>query len=89
MNSYIRQRKVKRRLSILGFNLDQTFFGYKPSDRLQLHESLFELIWQGQGRWDFDDVYYMPLPMRRLWIKKLNEKLNPSETTTTDNNSAK
>jgi hypothetical protein len=61
--------------------LDQTFFGYNSSDRIKLHEQLFEIIWAGDGKWNFDTIYHMPLPMRRFWIQKLNEKIVASNTT--------
>lgn len=80
---------MKRRPSNLCFQLDQTFFGYKPEDRLKLHESLFELLWWGEGRWTFDDIYHMPLQMRKLWIAKTNEKIEKryAAVTNTTNNS--
>jgi hypothetical protein len=56
-----------------GFKLDQTFFGFKPKDRIQLHENLFNLIWAGEGRWSWETVYHMPIPIRKLWIKKVND----------------
>lgn len=69
-----------------GFQLDQTFFGFKPTDRVQLHENLFNLIWEGEGRWTFSDIYTMPLPMRRMWTDKVNEKIqkrmSPTSTST-------
>jgi hypothetical protein len=58
-----------------GFRLDQTFFGYKPEDRVTLHENLFNLIWWGEGRWDWNTVYNMPIPIRKLWTKKINDIL--------------
>lgn len=54
--------------------MEQTFFGFKPKDRVKLHEVLFDLVWAGEGRWDLETVYSMPIPMRRFWIKRLNEK---------------
>jgi hypothetical protein len=60
--------------------LDQTFFGFKPADRVILHENLFDLIWYGEGRWTFTDIYNMPIPMRRMWVNKLNEKLHPNKS---------
>jgi hypothetical protein len=60
--------------------LDQTFFGYNSSDRIKLHEQLFEIIWAGDGKWNFDTIYHMPLPMRRFWIQKLNEKIAAANT---------
>lgn len=57
-----------------GFRLDQTFFGFKSSDRAKFHENLFELIWAGDGRWTFTDIYHMPIPMRKFWVNKMNDK---------------
>lgn len=56
-----------------GFQLEQTFFGFSPEDRVKLHESLFDLIWYGQGRWDWETLYTMPVYLRRFWIKKINK----------------
>ena len=54
------------------FNLDQTFFGFKPKDRVELHEQLFNILWAGEGRWSWNDLYYMPVFLRNFYIKKLN-----------------
>ena len=59
--------------SSLGFRLEQTFFGFKPEDRVALHESLFNLVWYGAGRWDWETLYAMPVYIRRFWIKKINK----------------
>lgn len=56
-----------------GFNLEQTFFGFNPADRITFHENLFNLIWYGEGRWTWDDVYYMPIFLRKFWINKINK----------------
>jgi hypothetical protein len=56
-----------------GFRLEQTFFGFKPEDRVQLHSSLFDLIWFGAGRWDWQTLYTMPVHIRRFWISKINK----------------
>jgi hypothetical protein len=87
MNFHMRLRKAVRRPSSLHFQLDQTFFGFKPADRVILHENLFDLIWHGAGRWTFADVYNMPIPMRRMWVKKLNEKLQPNNSSKSTNQS--
>ena len=69
--------------SNLCFHLTQTFFGFKPEDRVVLHESLFNLIWIGAGRWDWETLYTMPVHIRRFWISKINkmqdEKLAAAE----------
>ena len=59
--------------SLPGFRLEQTFFGFKPADRIALHENLFNLIWHGEGRWDWDTIYTMPIHIRRFWTKKVNQ----------------
>ncbi len=59
--------------SLLGFVLDQNFFGFKPEHQVQFHDQLFDLIWAGDGRWDWDVVYNLPIHIRRLWIAKINK----------------
>ena len=66
-----------------GFNLEQTFFGFKPSDRVKLHEQIFDLIWVGEGRWTWTDIYHMPLFLRKFYIKKLNS-IHEKEKTVND-----
>ena len=55
-----------------GFQLDQTFFGFKPEDRVTLHDNLYNLIWHGEGRWTWNDIYYMPIHIRVHWIRRVN-----------------
>jgi hypothetical protein len=55
------------------FQLDLTFFGFDASYRVQLHDTIFNIIWFGEGRWDWDTVYNMPVFLRNFWIKKINE----------------
>lgn len=61
--------------SMQGFKLRQTFFGLRPSDRVQLHENIFNLLWHGEGRWDWDTIYNMPIFLRRFYTKKVNSLL--------------
>ena len=60
--------------SLLGFNLEQTFFGFKPKHRVQLHDKLFDLLWAGEDRFDWDTIYNLPLPIRRFWVTKINKE---------------
>lgn len=62
-----------------GFNLEQTFFGFDAQDRVALHENIFNLIWHGEGRWDWDTVYNMPVHLRRYWIKRVNAIIKDRE----------
>jgi len=64
---------------MLGFRLEQTFFGFKPADRIMLHENIFNMIWWGEGRWDWDTIYTMPIFLRRFWMKKINKILSDKE----------
>ena len=56
-----------------GFQLDRTFFGLDIKDKPRLHDSLFNLLWAGEGRWDWNTLYHMPIWMRTFWINKLNK----------------
>ena len=55
------------------FNLTPTFFGFKPEHQVHFHNQLFDLLWAGEGRWSFDDIYTMPLRIRKLWISRINK----------------
>ena len=59
--------------SLPGFKLNRTFFGLDAKDRPKLHDSLFNLLWAGEGRWDWHTLYNMPIWMRSFWIRKLNK----------------
>lgn len=65
--------------SIVPFLLDQTFFGFKPTDRVILHDAIFRLIWFGEGRWDWDTVYNWPIFLRRFYVNKVNEILEAKQ----------
>lgn len=65
-----------------GFKLEQTFFGFKPADRVALHENIFNLIWFGEGRWDWDTIYNMPIHIRALWTRKVNQIIMMRNTPT-------
>lgn len=58
------------------FQLTQTFFGFNASYRLQLQETIFNMIWFGEGRWDWDTIYNMPVFIRNYWIKRINDISN-------------
>jgi len=71
---------VKREApSKLGFALEQTFFGFNPEDRVSFHENLFNLIWWGEGRWDWDTIYNMPVHIRRFWTRKINKMITEEQ----------
>jgi hypothetical protein len=56
-----------------GFQLEQTFFGFEPDDRVKLHKNIFDLIWHGNGRWDWDTIYNMPIFLRKFYVSQINK----------------
>ena len=71
-----------------GFSLGQTFFGFRPQDQVELHRRLFELLSAGEGRWTWDDIYNLPIRIRRLWISIINkEREERAEKQSQPNNS--
>jgi len=55
-----------------GFQLSLIFSGFNTKYRLQLHETIFDIVWFGEGRWSWQDIYDMPIFLRRYWIKRIN-----------------
>ena len=53
------------------------FFGLGIDYKLGLHEEIFNLCYHGQGGFTWDDVYNLPIFLRRFYLKqiiKFNEK---------------
>lgn len=68
-----------------GFKLDQTFFGFNASYQVKLHENLFEIVWAGEGKWDWETIYNLPVRIRKLWVANINKKrVQESENTEED-----
>jgi len=55
------------------FDLTLNFFGFRPQHQVQFHNQIFDLLWAGEGRWTFEDIYTMPLRIRKLWISRINK----------------
>ena len=65
------------------FQLDLTFFGLTsdlvPQVRANLFSQIHEIVFHGQGGYDWETVYNMPIWLRRFTFHKLKEhyqKLN-------------
>lgn len=69
------------------FNLQLTFFGFKPKDQIFLHNQIFDLLWAGDGRWTFQDIYTMPLRIRKLWVSRINKMREATDDIEQQNNS--
>jgi hypothetical protein len=65
--------------SLLGFQLVPTFFGFKPTDRPALHENIFNMLWHGEGRWTWDEIYQMPIFLRRFYVKQVNKIIHEKQ----------
>jgi len=57
--------------------LDQTFFGIDPSHKVLLHKNLFNLVWYSDGRFSWDTVYSLPIPIRNLITRLIQQQINP------------
>ena len=57
------------------FHSGLTFFGQPPSNRAAIHEELFNIAYYGNG-FNHDDLYNMPVPLRRFYAQKLIEAKN-------------
>ena len=52
-----------------------TFFGQPPSNRAAIHEELFNIAYYGNG-FSHDELYNMPIPLRRFYAQKLIDAKN-------------
>jgi hypothetical protein len=71
---------VLRRASI--FLLVLTFFGLTPEYRKHIFDQIHQIVFHGQGGYNFDDVYNMPLWLRSYTfnqIKKWYDEKNKQE----------
>lgn len=60
------------------------FFGLAPEYKLGLHKEIFSLCYHGQGGFTWEDVYNLPIHLRRFYIMEINkviEERNKAEST--------
>ena len=62
---------MARRTSISPLVL--TFFGLTPKYRQNLFSQIHEIVFHGNGGYDFHTVYNMPIWLRNFTFKKLEE----------------
>lgn len=62
--------------------MDLTFFGLTSDDVPQVRANLFtqihEIVFHGQGGYDYDTVYNMPIWLRKFTFKKIEEYYSKS-----------
>lgn len=65
-----------------------TFFGLTPDYRGNLFTQIHEILFYGQGGYDYDTIYNMPVWLRQFTYKKILEhyekKNNASQTNTVE-----
>jgi hypothetical protein len=67
-----------------------TFFGLTLSYRSNLFSQIHEILFYGQGGYDYDTVYHMPVWLRRFTYNKILEHYEKkNNTTNTVNDSIK
>jgi hypothetical protein len=55
------------------FQFQLTFFGLTPEYRLSIFKIIHEIVFNGQGGYDWNTVYNMPLWLRRFTYETLRE----------------
>lgn len=51
------------------------FFGLEPNYRLGLHEEIFSLCYYGKGGFTWDEVYSLPVHLRRFYINQVKKAI--------------
>jgi len=51
------------------------FFGLTPEYKLGLHQEIFSVCYAGKGGFTFNEVYDMPIHLRRYYIRLLSEQI--------------
>lgn len=52
-----------------------TFFGLTPNYKPLIHTQIFDIVYYGNGGFNWNDVYNMPVWLRKFYIKKIEEAL--------------
>ena len=58
------------------FQWGLSFFGLRPEDRPIIHSEIFDLVFYGNGGFNFNDLYEMPIYLRKFYFKKLQQALD-------------
>lgn len=51
------------------------FFGLGLNYKIGMHEEIFSLCYHGHGGFTWDEVYGLPIHLRRFYIKKVQEAI--------------
>ena len=50
------------------------FFGLQPKHKKQVYEEIFQLVYYGKGGFTFDEVYNLPIYLRKFYLKRLEKQ---------------
>ena len=51
-----------------------SFFGLQPKNKKDIHEEIFQLIYYHKGGFTFDEVYNLPIYLRKFYLKRLEKQ---------------
>jgi hypothetical protein len=51
------------------------FFGLAPDYKLGLHEEIFSLCYYGKGGFTWEEVYSLPIHLRRFYIQQISKAI--------------
>jgi hypothetical protein len=51
------------------------FFGLGPDYKLGLHEEIFSLCYYGKGGFTWEEVYNLPIHIRRFYIQQISKAI--------------
>ena len=57
-----------------------SFFGLQPKHKKDIHEEIFQLIYCAKGGFTFDEVYNLPIYLRKFYLKRLNKQYQDENT---------
>ena len=70
------------------FQLDLAFFGLTsdivPQVRANLFTQIHEMVFQGQGGYDWETIYNMPIWLRKFTFNKMKEHYNKENSSQED-----
>lgn len=59
--------------------LPQTFFGLRPESRPLIHEEIFSVCYYGNGGFTHDQVYTMPIYLRKFYLQMIKKVIEQSK----------
>ena len=51
-----------------------SFLGLQPKHKKDIHEEIFQLIYYHKGGFTFNEVYNLPIYLRKVYLNRLNKQ---------------